>query len=67
MRSTPGEYRRALLAATLLTWSNCGTNSNGAFTANYANTILTPVVPTCPIFVKLTGSGAPLNIQWWGG
>ena len=49
------------------TWSNCGTNSNGVLTANYANAIITPVVPTCPIFVQLTGTSAPLNIQWWGG
>lgn len=49
------------------TWSNCGTNSNGVLTANYANATLTPVVTTCPIFVQLTGTGASLNIQWWGG
>jgi hypothetical protein len=49
------------------TWSNCGTNSSGAFTANYANQILTPVNLQCPILVKLGGSGAPVNVQWWGG
>ncbi len=49
------------------TWSNCGTNSSGAFTANYANQILTPVNLQCPILVKLGGSGSPVNVQWWGG
>lgn len=49
-----------------LTWRERRSNLD-QFTANYANAILTPVVPTCPIFVKLTGTGAPLNIQWWGG
>lgn len=48
-------------------WSNCGTNSSGAFTANYANVVLNPVTAECPIFVKLGGSGSPINVQWWGG
>jgi hypothetical protein len=48
-------------------WSNCGTNSNAAFTANYANAVLNPVTAECPIFVKLGGSGSPVNVQWWGG
>jgi hypothetical protein len=49
------------------TWSNCGTNSSGAFTANYANVVLNPVSAQCPILVKLGGNGAPINVQWWGG
>jgi hypothetical protein len=49
------------------TWSNCGTNSSGAFTANYANQILTPVNLQCPVLVKLGGNGSPVNMQWWGG
>lgn len=49
------------------TWSNCGTNSSGAFTANYGNQILMPVNLQCPILVKLGGSGSPVNVQWWGG
>jgi hypothetical protein len=49
------------------TWSNCGTNSSGAFTANYANAILNPVTAQCPILVKLGGNGAAINVQWWGG
>ena len=49
------------------TWSNCGTNSNGVLTANYANATLTPITAMCPIFLQLTGTAAPLNLQWWGG
>ncbi len=49
------------------TWSNCGTNSSGAFSANYANQILTPLNLQCPVLVKLGGNGSPVNVQWWGG
>lgn len=48
-------------------WSNCGTNSTGVLTANYANSVLDPVTAQCPIFVKLGGNGSPVNVQWWGG
>jgi hypothetical protein len=49
------------------TWSNCGTNSNAAFTANYGNVVLDSVTSQCPILIKLGGSGTSFNVQWWGG
>ena len=49
------------------TWSNCGTNSNASFTANYGNVVLESVSSLCPILIKLGGSGAQFNVQWWGG